>query len=84
MIGELNIEQTFNWPLSCTCRLTIIVIYRSLLHLFLLDRFRDRKELLMKAEAIFHEAMMAQELFEAKAERLKQQRELCDMLYDKV
>ena len=47
-------------------------------------RSRDRRELFNKAQAVFHEAQAEHELQEAKAERAKQQHELCNILYEKV
>ncbi|XP_013383818.1 coiled-coil domain-containing protein 148 [Lingula anatina] len=49
-----------------------------------LDWLRDRKELLTKASATFAEVCMAQELEEVKNEFKQKQKELCDVLYDKV
>ncbi|XP_067933173.1 coiled-coil domain-containing protein 148-like [Watersipora subatra] len=48
------------------------------------DWIRDRKELLIKAKSIFHEAQLAHELEKAQSERAKQQQELCSILYEKV
>jgi len=47
-------------------------------------RYRDRKELLEKAKAVFYEAQAEYELQVAQAERSQQQQELCNILYDKV
>ena len=37
-----------------------------------------------KVQAVFHQAQIEQELQQAKEERTKQQRDLCNMLYDQV
>lgn len=58
--------------------------YFRVLSIFNIFRFRDRKELLLKADAIFDEVVQQQRLQEAKSERLKQQQAMCSLLYDKV
>lgn len=50
----------------------------------IIRRARDRKELLTKAQLVFHDLQVQSELQSAQAERTKQQRELCDILYEKV
>lgn len=48
------------------------------------DWYRDKKELLSKARMVFAEATLAHELEEVRNEYYSKQRQVCDVLYEKV